>query len=41
MQLDYFWLVRCDRSWNQCQVLENRQVQEIAEKFTRANCFKR
>ncbi|MFN6565639.1 hypothetical protein [Dendronalium sp. ChiSLP03b] len=27
--------------WNQCQVLENPQVEEIAEKFTRANCFKR
>ncbi|WP_375511781.1 transposase [uncultured Nostoc sp.] len=27
--------------WNQCQVLENPEVQEIAEKFTRANCFKR
>ncbi|MEH2320443.1 hypothetical protein [Nostoc sp.] len=30
----------CDRSWNQCQVLENPQVQEIAEKFTRTSCFK-
>lgn len=26
--------------WNQYQVLENPEVEEIAEKFTRTNCFK-